>query len=269
MEAAYSEEKEERTFRSDPAFQRVLDPLNSEQYSAAIKAAESLLPRFPDFDLPYHWLASACRSTGNLQRSKAVLAQGLAQAKRKSVLLTDMGETEWQLGNIHQAVYSWCQALHCSSRAIDYNVYLLVSYVAQGLGLAAEAALFLRRVDELRTGTVRLPAALANRLAELARRSRTPALVRVIEQIARKYLANPAAAQAAPAKAGTVGEVLDRVLLEARQELDAGDQKRLAETLVALCTHEFAAPELRRALGHPDPRIRQWCERFVKAILVE
>jgi tetratricopeptide (TPR) repeat protein len=117
-EAVFSEEKEERTFRSDPAFQGVLDPLNSQQYAAAIKAAESLLSRFSDFDLPYKWLASAYRSTNQLQQSHDVLVRGLARAKRKAVLLTDMGETEWRMGNIHQAVYCWCQALHYTSLSL-------------------------------------------------------------------------------------------------------------------------------------------------------
>ena len=112
-EAAFSEENEERTFRSDPAFQRVLDALNSQQYPAAIKAAEDLLPRFSDFDLPYKWLGSAYRATDQLQQSRDVLGRGLARAKRKAILLTDMGETAWRMGDIHHAVYYWCQAVTC------------------------------------------------------------------------------------------------------------------------------------------------------------
>ena len=97
-EAAFPEGKEERTFRSDPAFQRVLNPLNSRQYPAAIKAAERLIPRFLDLDLPYRWLSIAYRETNQLQRSRDVLVRGLAKAKRKALLLTDMGETEWRRG---------------------------------------------------------------------------------------------------------------------------------------------------------------------------
>lgn len=188
-ETAFPEEKEERTFRSDPAFQRVLDPLNSQQYSAAIKAAESLLPRFLDFDLPYKWLASACLSTDKLQRSQEVLAQGLAKAKRKSLLLTDMGETEWRMGNVHQAVYWWCQALHClSSNPIDYNAYLLLSYVAKGCGLGGVEQRLLGRVDAMRAGLIRLDPATADRLTSLVRSKKSSAMIRAVQGIAEKYL---------------------------------------------------------------------------------
>lgn len=188
-EAAFSEEKEERTFRSDPAFQRVLDPLNSQQYSAAIKAAESLLSRFSDFDLPYKWLASGYRSTDQLQRSQEVLGRGLAKAKRKSILLTEMGETEWRMGNINQAVYCWCQALHClSSNLIDYNAYLLLGYVAKGCGLSDVEQRLLGRVDAMRGGQIRLDPATADRLTSLVRGKKNSAMSRAVQGIDAKYL---------------------------------------------------------------------------------
>jgi tetratricopeptide (TPR) repeat protein len=187
-EAVFSEEKEERTFRSDPAFQGVLDPLNSQQYAAAIKAAESLLSRFSDFDLPYKWLASAYRSTNQLQQSHDVLVRGLARAKRKAVLLTDMGETEWRMGNIHQAVYCWCQALHClSSNPIDYNAYLLLSYVAKGCGLGEAEQHLLGRVDAMRGGEIRLDPSTADRLTALVRSKKDSAMSRAVQDIDAEY----------------------------------------------------------------------------------
>lgn len=188
LEPAFQEEKEERTFRSDPAFREVLDPLNSQQYSAAIKAAQRILARFADFDLPYKWLASAHRSSDQLERSRAVLSQGLAKAKRKYLLLTDMGETEWQAGRIHEAVYWWCQALHCPSKAIDSNAFLLLSYVAKGCGLAESERRFLSHADAMRAGQVRLDASTADRLTSLVRNKKTPGLAKAVEQIQGKYL---------------------------------------------------------------------------------
>jgi branched-chain amino acid transport system permease protein len=188
-EMAFTEKAEERTFRSDPAFQRVLDPLNSKQYGTAIQTAESLLQRFEDFDLPYKWLASACRSTDDLKRSQQVLAEGLSKAKRKSILLTDMGETEWRMGNIHEAVYFWCQALHClSSNPIDYNAFLLLSCVASGCGLRDVEHMLLDRVDAIRGGQVRLDPTVADRLTSLARSKKSPAMCNAILAIGTKYL---------------------------------------------------------------------------------
>jgi len=191
LEAAFTDEKEERTFRTDPAFQQVLDPLKSQQYSAAIKAAESLLSRFSDFDLPYKWLASAYRSTDQLQRSREVLGGGLAKVKRKSILLSDMGETEWRMGNIHQAVYCWCQALHCLSSnpvVAYYDLYLLLSYVAKGCGLSDVEQRFLHRVDVLRAGQIRLELATADRLTSLVRGKVNSAMIRAVQGIDAMYL---------------------------------------------------------------------------------
>ena len=187
-EAAFSEQKEERTFRSDPAFQRVLDPLNSQHYAAAIMAGDDLLPLFPDFDVLYNWLGSAYRSSDQLQQSLGVLGRGLAKAKRKVFLLTEMGETLWRIGDLHQAVYYWCQAVHClSSNPVDYNAYLLLSYVAKGCGLGDIEQRLLGRVDAMQGGQSRLGAATAGRLTELVRNQRDHAIDRALQDIDARY----------------------------------------------------------------------------------
>lgn len=186
-EPAFTDEEEQRTFRSDPAFQGVLDPLNSRNYEAAISAAQSVLRRVSDFDLPYKWLGSAYRSTGQLHRSQEVLGQGLRKAKRKSILLTDMGETEWQMGDIHGALYFWSQAAHClATNPIDYNAFLLLSYVANGCGLNDVEQRLLRRVDAMRQ--VRLDPATAGRLTSLVREKSDSAMKKTITAIDGKYL---------------------------------------------------------------------------------
>ena len=187
-EAAFSDEKEERTFRSDPAFQLVLDSFNSQRYPAAIKAAEDLLPRFADFDWPYNLLGSAYRATDQLQQSREVLGRGLRNAKRKAFLLTEMGETLWRIGDVHQAVYYWCQALHClSSNPVDYNAYLLLSYVAKGCGLGDIEQRLLGRVDAMQGAQPRLDPATAGRLTELVRTRKDDAIDRALQDIDAKY----------------------------------------------------------------------------------
>ena len=187
-EAAFSEEKEERTFCSDPAFRRVLDPLNSQHYAAAITAADDLLPLFPDLDLLYNWLGSAYRATDQLQQSREVFERGLTNAKRKVFLLTEMGETLWRIGDVHQAVYYWCQAVHClSSNPVDYNAYLLLSSVAKGCGLGDIEQRLLGRVDAMRGGQPRLGPATAGRLTELVRNQQDHAIGRALQDIDARY----------------------------------------------------------------------------------
>lgn len=185
-ELGFTEEKEERTYRSDPEFQQVLNAYNSQDYSAAVMAAERVLLRFSDFDLPYKWLADACRHMDNLQRSHDVLAQGLARARRKSVLLTSMGETEWRMDNIHEAVYCWCQAIQCPSNQ-DYNAFLLLSYVARGCGFGDLEQRLLDRVDTMRGGQIRLDSATADRLTSLVHSKKNSAISRALQTIDRSF----------------------------------------------------------------------------------
>lgn len=188
LEVEFKEEQETRTFRTDPAFATILTPLNNQQYTQAIKAGQAILPNVPDFDLIYKWMGSAYRSTQQLPKSRDILNEGIKKAKRKCLLLTDMGETEWQSGNINEAVYWWSQALHClSSNPIDYNAYLLLSYVAKGTGLTDFERVLLARVDSLKGGQVRLDPTTAGRLSTLVKNKKTEAMQKTLKELQAKY----------------------------------------------------------------------------------
>jgi len=183
-QAAFAEVPEDRKYDSDPSFQPVLDALNSARYDEAVQAAEGLIPQFPDLHLPYLWMASAYRRSGRLEESKAVLVRGLAAARQKVSLLNGMGETEWEMGDIHAAVYAWCQALHClSANPIDYCPYLMLSYVAKGCGLNDAEERLLAKVDSMRAGQIRLEPVIADRLTSLARNGRTAAMSLAVQGI--------------------------------------------------------------------------------------
>jgi hypothetical protein len=184
----FLEENETRTFRTDPAFASVLTPLNAQQYAKAIDAAKLLLSRFSDFDLVYDWLASAYRSTQQLAKSRETLSEGIWKVKRKCLLLTHMGETEWKSGDIHAAVYWWSQALHClSSKPVDYNAYLLLASVAGGLGFDDLTRALYARVDSLKPGQVRLVPQEKTALEALVRNNKTEALQKALRGLQSKY----------------------------------------------------------------------------------
>jgi tetratricopeptide (TPR) repeat protein len=185
----FRDEDESRTFRDDPAFTAVLTPLNSQRYASAITEAKKLLPRYENFDLVYKWLGTAYRATEQLEPSRQILREGLGKSKRKCMLLTDLGETEWLMGNVESGLYWLAQALHClASNPIEHNAYLLLSYLAKGIGLQEEADLFLARVDRMRAGQIRLNAAHAERLMSLCRQGRTEPMRKVIRGLADKRL---------------------------------------------------------------------------------
>ncbi len=188
LEAEFEDEIEVRNFRSDPDFATVLTPLNSKEYDTAIKAGKQILPKFSDFDLVYTWLASAYRETKQLQNSRDILNEGLRKAKRSYFILTEMGETEWQSGNIDAALYWWSQALHClSNNPIDYNAYLLLSYVAKGAGTEDVEKVLLARVDAMRGGQIRLDSQTAERLTTLVKSKKSEAMKKVLYGLYNKY----------------------------------------------------------------------------------
>jgi hypothetical protein len=191
LQPAFQETPETRTFRSDPAFAMVLDPLNSRRYEEAARQAKDLLSRYPDFDLVYKWLGMACRQLGEETTARDFIQQGLEKCVRKCLLLTDLGELEWRAGRASEALRFWSQALHCQQsqpRPIDYNAYLLLGYAAQGLDLTVVAEKFLTRVDELRAGQIRLEPSAAQSLVNLFRSQSTAEMTEVLQALAEKYL---------------------------------------------------------------------------------
>jgi tetratricopeptide (TPR) repeat protein len=189
LEIQYMEEKEDRTFRSNPAFSSVLTPLNSKEYSKAIMAGKQLLPQFADFDLLYKWVGDSYRGTKNYQEAKAILSKGLSNSKRKSLLLTSMGETEMDCSHIEDSVYYWSQALHClSTNPIDYNAYLLLSYVAKGVGDYDCEQRLLNKVDTMRGGRIRLDSQTASNLITLISKGNKEAMKKVLRGLCQKYL---------------------------------------------------------------------------------
>jgi uncharacterized RDD family membrane protein YckC/tetratricopeptide (TPR) repeat protein len=285
LTAEFHEQTEARTYRSDSAFAEVLEALNGRRFDEAIQRGTSLFPRYRDLDLPWYWVSSAYLDSGQLDKAYRVALDGLARANRKSLLLTRLGDIDWQRGNLAEAVYALSQVLHCyADHPPEYNAYLLLSYVAEGYGLTNVAATYLRKVDQLRAGTIRLNAALANRLRGLSRRTQAPAIARVVEGLSAKYLANVKADgdgqhQPMPETTGktpgqsnkplTVGELFDGVMRDARQKMSNDECRQLSETLVELCKNKFAVAEIQKALNHPNPNVRAGCETFIKKILVE
>jgi hypothetical protein len=163
---------------------------------------------------------------------------------------------------------------------LDYNPYLLLSYVAEGAGLSSVAAAFLRQVDQLRAGTIRLPPALTNELRGLSRRSQAPVIVRVLEELSARYLADRKAAHdgqnhAEPETAATlperreksryVGELIDNIMRDAHQKMSDDECRQLSIALVAICR----GGEIQKVLNHPNLAVRAECEEFIKTILLE
>jgi len=192
LEPGFVEEEEPRTWRSDPAFASVLEPLNQGDHATASKMAEQVAGRYPDLDLGYSWWGGALRSLGDLDRAREVLGNGIARARRKFLLCGRLGEVEAAAGNLDEAVYWWAQAIHCQetlkSRGGEVGPYLHLHYVADAIGEAELATSFLGRVEDISAGSVRLDTSAAGQLKALAIDAETSEIDEVLLGLRARYL---------------------------------------------------------------------------------
>jgi len=190
----YEEISETRSWNSDPAFRKVLDPLNSGDNVGACKAAELLVAQFLDFANLYDWWGSALLRMGSLDKARQVLKDGLEKAKEKYTLCNRLGEVEWKAVDLNTAVYWWAQGLQCqeslslSNYGGSEGAYLYLHYVAEGLGLSECSKAFLMRVDSIRPGMIRLNTETANDLISLARRAGTLSVRQVLNELVQTYI---------------------------------------------------------------------------------
>lgn len=195
LECEFIHQKEERNHQSDPAYSSIPKDLELKQYLKVILAGKQILQQFPDFDLPYKWIANAYRQTNQYNEARAILSEGLLRSRRKVLLLTDMGEIECELANIEAAIYWWCQALAgLSLDPIDFGVYLFLGAVAQGVDYKGLSARLLNRADILyRSFTsckcchIRLDPDKEKSIVELVLKSKINAVRSVLEGLYQIY----------------------------------------------------------------------------------
>jgi len=194
----YSEEEEVRLWNSDPAFHKILDPLNAGDNLKARKEAEALVRDFHDFADIYVWWAKSLLNERNYQEAKRVLHMGLSNSKQKYPLLNLMGEVEWRLGSLSEAIYWWIQGLMGQEKVQGFGgevgAYLYLYHIAEILDLSRLAAQLRERVDFISPGKIRLSPVATNSLATLVRASDTEQIRKALQMVEKKYFATQAQA---------------------------------------------------------------------------
>lgn len=230
---SYKEQDELRSWDSDPAFRRVLDPLNAGQNAKAADEARALSQKFPDFADIYVWWAKALLNDHKHDEARNLLREALSKCKQKYPLLNLMGEVEWKSGCISEAVYWWVQGLICQQTrkrfGEEVGAYLYLYHVADALGLSALATQLRDRVDGIRPGQIRLSPDAAGSLTRLLRASDTTPIKTVLQMVETKYFGS----EPPVGRSKSSEEIND--LLKIAQNGDLSDQdrvkalKRLAE----------------------------------------
>ena len=191
LQPNYHELPETRSWRDDPAFNGVLEPLNLGDNMAAAREAQALASRYPDFADLHRWWAKALLNMGSCPRARQVLHDALSRTNQKFPLLTMMAQVELEAGSLRDAVFWWVQALHCQESIEgfggDVDAYLHLYYVADEAGLSQLASSLVERADLIQPSRQRLSSTAAASIKRLVSKSDAGLVRAVLEQVGNKY----------------------------------------------------------------------------------
>jgi HEAT repeat protein len=189
----FDEFYEEREWFDMPEAKAIPDAGNAGRIDEALRLAEALRQKYPDFYFVYNWFAILYRKQKRYGDARNSLTEGLRLARSKHNLCTAMGELEWERQNLSEAVKWWIKsaAVQVGAQYVtDYVAFLHLSYVADAVGMSAVCAKLRSWVDRLRSGQIRLNAQAANEIYLATNRQATPAVRLALELLDIHYLSN-------------------------------------------------------------------------------
>jgi tetratricopeptide (TPR) repeat protein len=189
----FDESYEERNWFNMPEAKAIPDAGNAGQIEEALSLAERLKRKYPDFYFSYYWFAVLYRKQRRYDEARRSLMEGLSFAKSKQSLCTEMGEMEWELQDLFEAVKWWIKSVAVqvgSQYATDYVAFLHLSYVAEALGIRSACLRLRSWVDRMSPGQIRLTAQAANEFYLTTSRQGTLAIRLAIEVLEKQYLSN-------------------------------------------------------------------------------
>ena len=149
----FDEQKETRNWNELPETASIPGLGNGPNPSAALTAIEDALKKYPDFGFLYGWKGYVQQNRLR-NRSKAIeiYEEGLKHSLSKISLLDSLGQTYYEENKFDQAVRHWIQscALQMGTQTFEYaHPFMMLSYVAEKLGMKREANLLFAQTDRL------------------------------------------------------------------------------------------------------------------------
>ncbi len=187
----FEEMYEERDWFKMPEAKIIPDTANAGQVEQALRLAEELRDKYPDFYFSYYWLAVLYRKQKRHNDGRKTLLEGLKFARSKQGLCSALGDLEWEQKNLSEAVKWWIKSVAVqvgSQYVTDFPSFLSLSYVAEGLGIGLACSELRDWVDRLRSGQLRLNGQAANEFYAATRSQATPAMRLAIEMLEKQYL---------------------------------------------------------------------------------
>jgi tetratricopeptide (TPR) repeat protein len=159
FEIEFDEHQESRDYRQIPELRRIADLGNRGEISEAMQLLQSIADRYPDYDFIYGWKAILLSKCGKLDGARAVVHEGLARSRSKHALCEDMGNIEFEWGNLAEAVKWWIKSIALQKRAAavdSWHSYIYLAGVATALGEDPASTALLEAVDRQWPEKVRL-----------------------------------------------------------------------------------------------------------------
>jgi HEAT repeat protein len=197
LQIEFPEFYEDRKWHEIPEAKAVAELGNAGRIDEALRLAENLRQRLPDFDFPWLWLVVLRKKQGKLDEARKYVQAGLRSARSKASICAEMGELEFQAGNFSEAAKWWIKSVAVqvgTQHAHGWTPFLHLAYVAGGLGLGDASAHLLVWVDRIHSSHPRLIEVGANEIRRLVERGlvmergSVPAVLRAVELLDREYL---------------------------------------------------------------------------------
>jgi tetratricopeptide (TPR) repeat protein len=164
---------------------------NSGRVEEALRLAQPLRDKHNDFDFAYYWLAALYGKQGRYGDARSSLMEGLRLAKSKYSLCSMMGDTEWELDGLPEAVKWWIRSvvIQISVGKIKlFTPFLYLASVAEQLGLGRTSSRLTQYADRTSSSEIRLDPDVVERLYADTRRQGTESMRRAIELLDREFL---------------------------------------------------------------------------------
>jgi len=199
----FEELEEPRNWRQMEDLANIPPLATGGRYQEALTIIEEGLARYPDYDFLYGWRGFIQAKLGRREEERKTYLEGIRKSRSKISLCDHLGQWEFDHRHLAEAVRWWIRAcvIQLSQDKLEYaHPFLLLAYIAKGLGLpACQSALF-KQCDQI--DYVRLNAAGESQCSRLVSSQGEASIKRAIALLCEFYLGvpseKPAEGQATP-----------------------------------------------------------------------
>jgi tetratricopeptide (TPR) repeat protein len=182
----FEESVEDRDPRDIDVLRQIEELANRGQLGAAMELIESIFEQYDDFDFVYGWKAILHSKMGQLITARTTIETGLRRARSKYRLCEDMGNIEFEWGNLSEAVRWWIKSIALQrrcTRVASWHSYVYLAGIAAALGEEDSSTQLLTTVDRQRPEKIRLNGEGRNRVALRVAREGNSAMRRAIRRL--------------------------------------------------------------------------------------